>query len=209
MDNSIERIWKKGFADESAFVPRIENLQDLKSIYFMDQFKRRYQINVVILALTAVFVLLAFVAGGVPIIGIFMFLLFAVLAILGKLEINKLDQLDKGASNYEFISSFDDWLKSLLVKFSLIYRIWVPLLFLGFSLALLHTQLFVPFIGETLVERFAGESFLPAFWYIGLLVPAALLSYFSNHLFKMEMATLYGDLISRLDDLLNELDGLK
>ncbi len=215
MKKSIEAIWKQGFADESAGIPNIKNLNDLKSIYIMDQFKRRYQTNVLILIGTAILVLFAFVMGGVPFIGIFMFCLFASLALLGKVEIDKLDRLDKGTSNYDYIKGFDEWLKSLLIRFSFIYRIWVPLLFVGFSLALLHTNLFVPFIGETLIERLVenpdSQPFygLPMAGMLGLLAFAVILSYFSNYLFKLEMKTMYGGLIARLDDLLDELNALR
>lgn len=214
MEKSIESIWKKGFINESISIPSINNLNELKSIYFMDQFKKRYQINVIILTLTAILVLLAFVIGGIPIIGLFMFTLFASLALIGKSEINKLDQLSKGSSNYEFIKDFDDWLKNLLRKFALIYRIWVPLLFIGFSLAILHTNFFIPFIGETLIEKFVPNSNstlffgMPIPWLFGLLGIAAILSYCSSFFFKLEMKTLYGDLIGRLDDLLKELHAL-
>ena len=43
MEKSIENIWKEGFVNQSVPVPRINNLNDLKSIYFMDKFKRNYR----------------------------------------------------------------------------------------------------------------------------------------------------------------------
>ena len=212
MEESIENIWKKGFVDEASSIPRIDNLNSLKSIYFMDKLKRRYRVNVLILMLTAIMVLFAFILGGVPFIGLFMFTLFAVLALLGKIEINKLDRLDKGSSNFEYVKSIDDWLKNLLAKFALVYRIWVPLLFIGFSLAILRTNLFVPFIGETLLERLVDSSSkavfmgLPFGGLMIILTLAIILSYFSGFLFKKEIKSIYGDLIGKLDELLVDFD---
>ncbi|MEM8909655.1 MAG: hypothetical protein AAGD05_17540, partial [Bacteroidota bacterium] len=118
-------------------------------------------------------------------------------------------------NNYEYIKAFDDWLKDLMTKFSLIYSIWIPLLFIGFVLAILQTNLFVPFLGTTLMEKFVEESNtflvfgLPILWIVGILLSAILLSYCSIFLFKKEMNSIYGDLISKLDSLLNDLNELK
>ena len=211
MEESIENIWKKGFANDSVSIPKIDNLNSLKSIYFMDKLKSRYQVNIVVLMLTAVLVLFAFIMGGIPFIGMFMFLLFAILAVLGKLELNKLEKINKGDNSHDYVQSIDNWLKALLAKFSLIYRIWVPLLFIGFTLAILKTNLFIPFIGETLIERFVGPPNantllgLPTVWLIGIGSIAIFLSFFSDYFFKKEMKSIYGDLIGKLDELLVDL----
>lgn len=215
MENSIENIWKKGFTNESTSIPKIENLDSLRSIYFVDTFKRRYQTNIVILLLTAVVVLFAFVMGGIPFIGIFMFILFATLAFLGKRELDKFNRLDKGSSNYEYVKALDDWLKGLLTQFSFIYKIWIPLFFIGFALAILHTNFFVPFIGETLIERLVDSSNtftlmgLPVYLILVLLAVAIILYFVSDYLFKKEIRSVYGDLIARLDVLLRDLDELR
>ena len=214
MDNSIENIWKKGFTKESVSIPQIKNLDSLTSIYFVDQFKRRYQTNVLILMLTAILILFAFTIGGIPFIGLFMFTLFASLAILGKIELNKLNQLNNGDSSYEYIKAFDNWLKNLLAKFSFMYKIWLPLLFVGFALAILYTNFFVPFTGERLIETIVGSSNtallfgVPLYLIAGILVVAIILSILSDYLFKREMQSIYGDLIQKLDQLLRDLNKL-
>lgn len=215
MEQSIENIWKTGFANPESGIPKIEHLEDLKSMYFIDQFKARYQLNVILLGVTAILVLFAFTLGGIPFIGLFMFFLFITLAIMGRLELRKLNQLNQGASSYDYISSFDTWLKHLLRKFSVVYRIWVPLLFVGFVLALLHTNVLIPFLGEPLVEVFFKESNaykilgLPLLWIMGLTLLAVLLSYGSNYLFRLEIKSIYGDLIHKLDVLLADLQELR
>ena len=106
-------------------------------------------------------------------------------------------------------------MKNLLARFALVYKLWVPLLFVGFALAILQTQLFVPFLGETLMERIvknAGDNLLagwPVFWLLSIVLIALALSYFSNRLFQLEMKSIYGDLIKHLDDLLVDLEQLR
>ena len=215
MEKSIENIWKEGFKKETTFIPEIKNMNDLKSIYFVDQFKQRYRVNIILLLLTAILVLFAFILGGIPFLGLYMFALFATLGLLGNGEISKLNKLNNGASNYIYIQAFDAWLKQLLHKFSLIYKIWLPLLFIGFALALLQTNFFIPFIGETLVERLTPTTLVfqifgfPLWSLVGILFLAGMLSYLSDYLFQREMQSIYGDLISKLDRLLADLNTLQ
>lgn len=216
MEKSIEKMWKEGFmSDASLSIPEINDISSLKSIYFVDQFKKTYKTNIVLLTGTAVIVLFAFIMGGIPFIGLMMFGLFSTLAILGYRELSKLQKLNPGTTNYEFLKAFDNWLKNLLHKFSMVYRILIPLLFIGFALAILQTNFFAPFLDETLLERMVGDSTpamiagIPMWWMAGILLVAIVLSYFSTRFFKMEMRSIYGELIEKLDRSLAELEELR
>ncbi|MBX2875487.1 MAG: hypothetical protein KTR30_25445 [Saprospiraceae bacterium] len=216
MEKSIEKIWKEGFTNDTSFsIPEINDISSLKSIYFIDQFKKTYKTNIVLLIGTAVIILLAFILGDVPFIGLMMFGLFSGLAILGYRELSKLQKLNPGTTNYEFLKAFDNWLKNLLHKFSIVYRILIPLLFIGFALAILQTNFFIPFLDETLLERMVGDSApamiagIPVSWIASILVIAATLSYFSTRFFKMEIRSIYGELIDKLDRSLAELEELR
>ena len=215
MEKSIEKIWKEGFINQSVSFPKIENITELKSIYFIDQFKRKYINNLLALMATGIVILFAFVLGGIPFIGLMMFVLFSSLTFLGKQDLDRLDRLDKGSNSYDYLKSFDLWLKQLLIRFALFYKIWLPLAFMGFMFALLESNLFVPFLGETLMERIVKNSGdyvwagLPVFWVLGIALIALLLSYFSDRLLQLEVKAIYGGLIKRLDSLLEELEKLR
>lgn len=216
MEKSIEKIWKEGFMNDNSFsIPQIEDVKSLKSIYLVDQFKKTYKTNIVLLIGTAVIVLFAFIMGDVPFIGLMIFGLFSTLAILGYRELSALEKLDPGVTSYEFLKVFDNWLKNLLHKFSMVYRFLIPLLFIGFALAILQTNFFIPFLDETLLERMVGNSTpamiagIPVLWVASILLIAAALSYFSTRFFKMEMRSIYGELIEKLDRSLAELEELR
>lgn len=216
MSKSIERIWKEGFTNNNLLLaPKIDNLDSLKSIYFVDKFKKMYQTNIIVLALTAIIALLSFILGGVPFIGMFMFFLFSSLAIGGQMALNKLNKIDIATSNYEFLKTFDDWLKNLLTRFSLVYRIWMPLFFIAFAWGVLQTTFFVPFLGETLMNKLVNHpntyllNGLPIFWIVSILLVALVLSYFSDYLFKEEVRAIYGGVIGRLEQLLSEIEELR
>lgn len=216
MEKSIEKIWKEGFIGNNSFTaPKIEDVRSLQSIYFIDKFKKTYKTNIVLLVVTATLVLFAFIMGGVPFIGLLMFSLFSLLAILGYRELSQLEKLDPGSNSYDFLKAFDHWLKHLLHKFSLVYRVLIPLLFIGFALAILQTHFFIPFLDETLIERIIGDSQpsliagIPWGWWLGIIAIAMVLSYFSTLFFKMEMRSIYGELIHKLDGMLAELEDLR
>lgn len=216
MEKSIEKIWKEGFMhSENTPTLKVNNLNDLKSIYFLDKFKRRFNINLFLLILTAIIVLFAFLLGGVPFTGIYMFTLFAALAVIGRVELEKLKKLEKEKSSYEYIKEFDAWLNNMLNRFRLLYKIWIPLLFIGFTLALLNTSIFIPFMGSSILEKIVGDSQVisiggvPLSLITVLLIIAAALSYFSDYYFKLEIKEMYGDLISKLDNILSELEELR
>ncbi|MEL7119388.1 MAG: hypothetical protein AAFO07_08110 [Bacteroidota bacterium] len=213
MDNSIKRIWKEGFTEaDLSSVPQINNFEELKSIYFIDKFKNIYKKNIAGLVLTAVLVFIAFTAGGTPFIGLFVCILFLTIAALALIELNKLDQLNLGTSNYNFLKSFESWLFKMQSRFLFAYKIIVPLLFIGFSLALLRTELMIPFIGETLYERLIYTGFGNTV-VIGtsllIITISILLSYFSSYLFKREFHAIYGETVRNISGLVKELDDLR
>lgn len=61
-------------------------------------------------------------------------------------------------------------------------------------------------------KKHSGDYLLagwPVLWLLGILLIALCLSYFSNRLFQLEMKSIYGDLIKRLDDMLVDLEQLR
>lgn len=216
MEKSIENIWKEGFMNsELSSIPKIDDIKSLQSLYFVDQFKKSYQTNIIVLTATATLILLAAVIGGVPFTGLFLFMLFASLAILGRKELNKLDRINMGIDCYEYLQNVDHWLKALLARFQKIYRFWIPLFFLAGCWGILHTNFFVPFIGETLIDKIVSNpgtyvlSGLPILWILGIVLAAIGLSFFADQFFKREMKSIYGEQISRLDQLLREMEELR
>ena len=213
MENSIKKIWKEGFTEtDLSMVPQINNLDELKSVFFIDRFKNIYKKNIAVLTITGILVLLAFIMGGIPFIGLLVFALFLSLAVLGQMELNKLHKINIGASNYQFLKSFENWLDNLFLKFSSVYKLVTPLLFIAFSLAILQTNLFIPFIGETLLDRLMDSQFgIPIIIFVALaiLIISILLSYFSKHLFEKEFDSIYGETIRNIKRLIEDLEALR
>ncbi|MBL4604492.1 MAG: hypothetical protein JKY02_02165 [Flavobacteriaceae bacterium] len=216
MEKSIENIWKKGFTNSDLLsIPIIENIRSLKSIYTIDKFKKMYKLNIIGLTLTAVIILLAFIFGGIPFIGMYMFTLFISMAIIGLKSLNNLNQINFGESNYEFLKAFDNWLNNSNSKILLVYKIWIPLFFIGFAFALLYTNFFIPFIGETLIDKILNNenmfivNKIPVFWFLGIIIIAIVLSYFSSSFYKIEMKDIYGNILGEIKQLIAEVEELR
>lgn len=215
MEKSIEQIWKEGFDSQVFSTPKIKHLDDLQSVYFIDEFKRKYKTNIILLVITGVLVMVAFIIGGVPLLGIGIGLLFMLLAIFGQRAMHQLDRLNLGNSSYAYLKAFDQWFKELLSFFAKVYRLWLPLLFIGFTLGILQTNFFVPFIGETLLEKFSTSSNLymwggvPLAWMLVIGLIAIVLSFLSNYFFQKEVQSIYGGTINRIQRLLAEMEELR
>ena len=96
-------------------------------------------------------------------------------------------------------------------KFLFVYKLVVPLIFIGFSLALLRTEVMIPFIGETLFERLFETQFGDTLIFItslGIIIVAIVLSYLSAYLFKREFESIYGETVRRIRGLIKELEEL-
>ena len=112
MDKSIESIWKEGFMDEKALVaPKLNDLYSQKSATIVDKFTRLLRINLWALAVTGAVALVASFPFDIPYLGALFCLQMAVLALTGRRHLARLAQTDRGASSYDYLKAFDNWLK--------------------------------------------------------------------------------------------------
>ncbi len=113
MEKSIENIWKEGFLKSDALVaPKINNLYNQKSIHIIDKFKRMFKINLIaIIAFSFIFLIVSFFVG-IPITGVIFFITLSVLVFINKMLLNGLEKIDKGASSYQYLKSFNEWIQS-------------------------------------------------------------------------------------------------
>ena len=112
MEKSIEIIWKEGFLKSDALVaPKINNLYGQKSIHIIDKFKRMFKINLIaIVAFSFIFLIVSFFVG-IPVMGAIFFITLTVLVIINKRLLNDLEKIDKGASSYQYLKAFNQWVK--------------------------------------------------------------------------------------------------
>lgn len=211
MEKSIESIWKEGFLDNKAMVaPKLNNLYNQKSIHIIDKFKRMFKINLNALVVFSFVVLVASFFVKIPVMGVLMFILFNVIVIVNKKLFKGLSAIDKNVSSYQYLKSFDDWMKeqiSINVKMS---RFIYPYIFLAMVLGFGFSN---PF-RETLYRVFGNHEFylvygIPVFWVLAALVIIFLLAIFGGRIYKWDLNLVYGRVLKKLDELISDMEDLR
>lgn len=212
MEKSIESIWKEGFLKSDALVaPKLNDLYNQKSKNIVDKLVKIFKINLWgILALAVVFWLFAYF-GGVPIVGTLFFILFLVLIAFGKLEMNKMGEIDKSVSSYEYLKSVDNWLKVVMAGYIKIYRFIYPALFILTIVGVWFSNWGI-IISEKLLNKYPDLQLLfgmPVYLLGFIAFISILLSVFTGPIYRLDMATAYGRVFGKLAEMLADMEELR
>ena len=212
MEKTIEAIWQEGFLDDKALLaPKLNDLYNQKSSNLVDKMTRMFKINLRALAAFAIVALIACVAVGLPYVGATLFTLFALLVVVGKRDLRSLEAIDKGVSSYEYIKAFDNWLKGNIARFSMIYRFFYPVLFVGIVLGLWFSH-----PGEKMLKtviEIRPEIYLvdgvPVYWALAAVACTGIIALTAPVLYRFDMKLVYGNVMKKLDEILTDMEELR
>ncbi len=217
MEKSIEDIWKEGFLKSDALVvPKINNLYSQKSIHIIDKFKRMFKINLIaIVAFSFVFLFVSFIVG-IPITGVMFFVTLSILVFINKKLLNGLDRIDKGVSSYQYLKTFNEWIKkqiSINKKFS---RFLYPTIFMSMILGFWFKDAEGMPLGERLVNEvligFPDIYLIHGIPLIGIaiaLLILVLLGFFGGQIYKWDLNIVYGRVFRKLEELMTDIESLR
>ena len=212
MSKSIESIWEEGFLKgDELIIPKINNLYEKKSIHIIDKFKKMFRINLIAIAISSIVILIATIVVKIPVFGIILFFLLNALVINGKKHMKTLNRIDNTISSYEYLKSFDSWMKVQISSYTRLYRYFYPLLFLGLVVGgyfseywdLILSDLLIAFPSTTLVMG------IPVYILVPVVIITALLGVFGGALYRMDLDLVYGNTIRKLDDIINDMEELR
>lgn len=216
MEQSIESIWKEGFLEKEAMIaPRVNDLYNQKSLHLIDRFKRRFKINFWYVIGLAVFHLALGIIAGVPLVGIFLLLLFIPLIIRSQQSWKSLEQVDKSDNSYGYLTSFYGWLQNSMAGFGRIYQFFYPLYALGLILGVLFTRFFEVFFGNTLFNTIMNDpdigrtTFWPVLLALPLFMMVFLAAYYSKRIYREDVQAVYGGLMRKLEELIADMEELR
>ena len=217
MEKSIEDIWKEGFLKSDALVaPKINNLYSQKSIHIIDKFKRMFKINLIaIVAFSFIFLFITYF-NGMLITGIIFFVVLSMLVIINKRLLNDLEKIDKGASSYQYLKTFNDWIKkqvSINKRFS---RFMYPIIFLSIIMGWWT----IDAEGIPLGERLVGEVLygfpdtyliqgVPLIAIIVIILIVGLLALFGGRIYQWDLNIVYGRVFKKLEELMADIEELR
>lgn len=212
MEKSIESIWKEGFLKSDALVaPKLNDLYDKKSTHIVDKFKRMFKKNLIYIIIGSSVFLIASFIQGIPIIGISFFILLNIIVVVNKKLLNGLEKIDNSSSSYEYIKSFDNWMKEQYSVNRKMAQYYYPLFFLS-----MVVSFWISGDGQALMSMILGHPHeiyliagIPVFWVLGTLIITGLLVIFGGRIYKFDVSIIYGRVFKKLEEILADMEELR
>ena len=217
MEKSIETIWKDGFLKSDALLaPKLNNLYSQKSIDIVDKFRRMYKINRIAIVAFAFIILPISFLVKIPYMGIGMFVLFFVIVTIAQKFSKRLDTLDKTQNSYQYLISFDNWVKEMTATNTKLSRFLYPYVFIimvaGFWFGSIGGDIpgnkFVNFILLKFPDTYLVFGF-PLILIIGGFTIISLLAYFGGQIGDFDLKLGYGRILKKLDGILADMNELR
>jgi hypothetical protein len=217
MEKSIEAIWGEGFLKGDALVaPKLNDLYNQKSQHIVDKFKRMYNINIRAIIIFAVVILPISFSVGLPYMGMPMCLLFVAVVLINRRLRSKLNKIDKSQSSYEYMSSFDQWIKELVSLNRKLSRYLYPYVFLSMISGFWFGGFGKDIPGQELVSELLNQYpnmymfiGLPVYGIVAIIVGLCLLALVGARLGQWEINMVYGGIIKRLDEMMTDMEELR
>ena len=217
MKKTIETIWKEGFLNNEALVaPKINNLYNQKSKHIVDKFKRMYTINIIAIIVFAMILVPTTIAVDMPYMGIPMAVLFVALSLIAIKLRKRLLMIDYSQNSYQYLSSFDQWVRNMIALNTKLSRYLYPLVFIS-----LGTGFWFGGIGGDIPgQDFVNELLLnypdmltvfglPLYGVLGAILLLAVLAFFGGHIGKWDINLVYGGILKKLDSMMSEMEELR
>lgn len=198
MKNSIEDIWKEGFLHEkSLVVPQVNDLYSRKSIYLVDRMKRRLRANLVVIVIMAILLPIIYYFMYVIWQGVAASILLLLTAWYNKRQIDSIKTLDQGATSFDYLQSFDRWLKDVLSRSVKVARFSYPLYFL----------IAISTVRSAWNKQEGGDMSLVTD--IIVAVATLVVFYFSDKIYQWDIRLMYGRVFRKLERTIAEMEKLK
>jgi len=212
MTKSIETMWKDGFVNETSLTaPKVNDLYNRKSQNIVDKLKNMFDINIKAIMIGSVIMLAMMSLIGAPFLGLYIFCLLLPLIIISKKELKKTVNLSKGQSSYDYIMSFNNWLKSSIDTYSGYYKIFYPLFFLGMAVQGIVSKAGGKVIA-LLVEKLPTDIIilgLPYYLVVAVIVVTLFFIRYAETIYHWDLNIVYGRQFKKLDELIADMEELR
>lgn len=212
MEKSIEKIWKEGFLENDALLaPKLNNLYDLKSKHIIEKFNRMFKRNLIGLTLGSVLFLIYAIFFDILILGVGTIIISNTIVIVNMRLMKTLKNIDKNVSSYNYLKSFDKWLKDQLAINRKMARIYYPLFFIIAVISIWYAGNFQIFISEILGKP--HQIYLvygfPILWMFPVILIAILLAIFGSKIYNFDVNLIYGRVFRRLNEMITDIEELR
>ncbi|MFT6883031.1 MAG: hypothetical protein ACI83W_001089 [Marinoscillum sp.] len=217
MEKSIETIWKEGFLSSDALIaPKVNDLYNKKSVHIVDKFTRMFKVNLIGIVAFSIFILPASYLVKIPYLGIGMFIILNILVVINYKLLKGLEKIDKNVNSYQYLTSFDKWMKEQITINTKIARVMYPWVFLS----MVAGFWFGPFGGDVPGDKLVTELLIqfpdmvvvfgfPLYGLIGAFIIILLLAYFAGRIYRFDLNLVYGRVLKKLEEIITDIESLK
>ena len=217
MEKSIESIWKEGFLKSDALVaPKLNDLYNKKSTHLVDKYKRMFKINLIAIVVGSFLILGASIILKIPVMGVGYFFILNAIVIINRKLLPGLKKIDKNVSSYQFIKTFDSWIKENISLNRKMAGYYYPLFFLSVVLGIWFSNQNGTPQGETLVNKMVlnyPDLYLvfgiPLIGILGLILILFILAFFGGRIYNWDLNIGYGRVLKKLDELIADMEDLR
>ncbi|NQU52865.1 MAG: hypothetical protein HQ522_10040 [Bacteroidetes bacterium] len=217
MEKSIESIWKKGFLNSDALVaPKLNNLYAQKSKHIIDKFNNMFRKNIIAIVISTFFALGFTYWTGIPYLGICMFFILNLLAIVNYKLWKSLEKINKNVDSFHYLKSFDGWMKEQVTMNRKFAKFMYPAFFLSILLGFWLGDFGGTIPGENLVENIITNYpntilvfGLPIYGILAIIATTVLLIIFGDNIYNFDVKLMYGRIFNKLDELVADMEELR
>ena len=200
MGKSIESIWNEGFLNNEMLVaPKLNNLYTKKSTLLIEKIKKTYTVDNKSIIPIALLFAAGFSYAGHVTLGLYGMALMIALFFLNRTKLQKLEKIKITSSSYQYLVAYKNIIKELKNFSSKLLAFGLPIAIIpGYWLFFRKTDLF-----QQLILKIETP-------YLILIVTglALLISFLGVLIYKLSTAIVYGNLIKKLDEIIDDMETL-
>ena len=201
MDKSIEEVWSKGFEDEKYLIPPvIDDLYTKKSILTVDKLKSVSKKDNWSLIPISIITLIFFVIKSKLLFGLYISTLILSLFFLNRKKLKFLNTINTTQSCFQYLRKLQEMIKNNVRFTTRLLGIGLP--FFG------YVGLCI-FIFESNMENFIFDTYSSKQLLIKSIIILVSLSFIGIISLRLSNYLVYGRLIKKIDEMIDELNQLK
>ena len=212
MEKSIETIWKDGFLKNDVLLaPKLNNLYQQKSKHIIAKFNRMFKRNLIGLVLGSTLFLIYSIFADILVMGIGTFLISNAIVIVNLKLKKTLTNINKNVSSYNYLKTFNEWMKNQLAVNRKIARIYYPLFFITAIAGIWFSGNFQELLSEILGKphQIYLVNGFPILWILPVILIASLLAIFGDKIYNFDVNLIYGRIFRKLNDMIADIEELR
>jgi hypothetical protein len=197
--------------ETSLVAPKINDLYNRKSKHMVDKIKRMFRINVIaIIIVSIVFPIIHYFLDALW-QGTAASLLLLLTAWYSIRQMHSLKTLDQGVTSFDYLTSFNRWLKDVLSRSEKVVRFSYPLYFM-IAISTIWSAWNKGELTSKMYQKYPDVIFIgavPLFAWIIAGVATLLMFYFSGRIYRWDVRLIYGRVFDKLEETIAEMEKLK